>query len=146
MCSDIKSILYSNYQNTFCFYVFLVEITAFGFSRIVCSRVDLILCTPPIVCTPPFIRMVSSFLGVFSKNYCIYSISNFWNFPALISKLQTTHKTISALRRSYVIKITNCHDKQGIGNPTDLSLWMIWSGNQVLHVPSHRGILLHLGG
>ena len=55
VCSDIKSIVYSNYQYIFCFYVFLLEITAFGFSRIACSRVDLNLCTPPIVCTPPFI-------------------------------------------------------------------------------------------
>ena len=146
VCSDIKSIVYSNYQDIFCFYVFLVEITTFGFSRVACSRLDLNLCNPPIFCTPPFIRMASSFLGVFSTNYCIYSISNFWNFPALISKLQTIQTTISALRISYIIKNSNWHDEQGIGYPTALSLWMIWYGNQVLRVPAHWENLLHLGG
>ena len=78
-CSRVSSI-YCNYQNIIYFYVLLIQMTAFGFMSIAYLRFESIICTPFLFWSE------SSLLLVFSTNYCILSIFNFWNCPALISK------------------------------------------------------------
>ena len=63
--------VYCNAQNIIHFYAFLIQMTAFGFARISCSRVDLILCSLPIFCRE------SSVICVFSKKIVLSWFSNF---------------------------------------------------------------------
>ena len=74
--------VYCNAQNIIHFYAFLIQMTAFGFARISCSRVDLILCSSPIFCRE------SSVICVFSKKYCTFLIFKFQNCYAPILKLR----------------------------------------------------------
>ena len=75
MHTMLDSSVYCNALNIVHFYVCLVQITAFGFARVACSRLDSILCLTP--CSK----------GKFIFTHFYYKLLHFRKYPALILKL-----------------------------------------------------------
>ena len=88
MSTVLESSVYYNDQNIVYLYGILLQMTSFGFTRVVHLRVDSILCTPPLV------RGGSSFLHILVQITAFSRIFNFRNCSVLISKL---HKYFTPL-------------------------------------------------
>ena len=82
--------VYYNTQNIIQFCTFLVQINAFGFARIFCSRFDLIFYTPHLV------RRASSSICILNTKYYIFS-----NFQ--FSKLPRTDLKIAPMALSFIL-------------------------------------------